>query len=57
MLSYGFLRLRCPECNENRSVAFSCKGRGFCPSCMARRMTDMTAQLTDAALTAVPVRQ
>ena len=47
---YGFLRLRCPDCNESRTVAFSCKGHGFCPSCMARRMTD-------ALLPAVPVRQ
>ena len=57
MLAHGFLRLRCPDCNESRTVAFSCKGRGFCPSCMARRMTDTAARLTDAVLPAVPVRQ
>ena len=57
ILAYGFLRLRCPDCNESRTVAFSCKGRGFCPSCMARRMTDTAARLTDAVLPAVPVRQ
>ena len=57
ILSYGFLRLRCPDCNESRTVAFSCKGRGFCPSCMARRMTATAAHLTDAVLPAVAVRQ
>ena len=34
MLAHGFLRLRCPDCNESRTVAFSCKERGFCPSCI-----------------------
>jgi hypothetical protein len=57
ILAYGFLRLRCPDGNESRTVAFSCKGRGFCPRCMARRMTDTAARLTDAVLPAVPVRQ
>ena len=57
ILAHGFLRLRCPDCNESRTVAFSCKGRGFCPSCMARRMTDTAPRLTDAVLPAVPVRQ
>ncbi|MBC8254802.1 MAG: transposase [Ardenticatenia bacterium] len=57
LLSYGFLRLRCPDCNTSRTVAFSCKGRGFCPSCMGRRMVDTAARLTDELLPAVPVRQ
>ena len=30
----GFARFRCPDCGESRIVAFSCKGRGFCPSCL-----------------------
>ena len=57
ILFYGFLRLRCPDCNESRTVAFSCKGRGFFPSCMARCMTATAARLTDAVLPAVAVRQ
>lgn len=28
-------------------VSFSCKHRGFCPSCGGRRMAEMAAQLTD----------
>ena len=57
ILAHGFLRLCCAECNASRTVAFSCKGRGFCPSCMARRMSDTAARLSDAVLPAVPVRQ
>jgi hypothetical protein len=26
------------------AVAFSCKGRGFCPSCAGRRMSELAAQ-------------
>jgi len=32
LLCRGFARLKCRGCNETRLVAFSCKGRGFCPS-------------------------
>jgi hypothetical protein len=38
-------------------VAFSCKGRGFCPSCGARRMHDTAAHLVTRVLPRVPVRQ
>ena len=31
---HGFLRARCKDCGHSRVVAFSCKRRGFCPSCM-----------------------
>jgi len=37
-LEYGFLRVRCDTCHAEQLVAFSCKRRGFCPSCGARRM-------------------
>jgi len=33
ILARGFLRVRCPQCRYDRVVAFSCKRRGFCPSC------------------------
>jgi hypothetical protein len=39
-LEHGFLRVRCDSCHAEHLVAFSCKGRGFCPSCGARRMAD-----------------
>ena len=38
-------------------VAFSCKGRGFCPSCGGRRMSELAAQLVDRVIPHVPVRQ
>jgi hypothetical protein len=32
VLANGFLRVHCDDCGHDRLVAFSCKGRGFCPS-------------------------
>jgi ribosomal protein S27E len=39
-LDHGFLRVRCDSCHAEHLVAFSCKKRGFCPSCGLRRMAD-----------------
>ena len=39
-LEHGFLRVRCESCRAEHLVAFSCKRRGFCASCGARRMAD-----------------
>ncbi len=36
-LADGLLRLRCGDCGHDKRAAFSCKRRGFCPSCGARR--------------------
>jgi len=36
----GFLRVRCDSCHAERLVAFSCKRRGFCPGCGAKRMAE-----------------
>jgi hypothetical protein len=33
VLSEGFVRLKCDECTHSIIVPFSCKCRGFCPSC------------------------
>jgi len=57
VLAYGFARLRCTDCALERLVPFSCKGRGFCPSCGGRRMTEFAARLVDEVLPRVPVRQ
>lgn len=56
-LAGGFARFRCTSCREERLVAFSCKGRGFCPSCGGRRMTERAAHLVDHVWPEVPVRQ
>ena len=45
LLCRGFARLRCEDCRESLLVAFSCKGRGFCPSCTGRRMCSTAANL------------
>ena len=47
ILAHGFLRLRCCDCGHDKLVAFSCKRRGFCPSCGARRMAQTAAHLVD----------
>jgi hypothetical protein len=57
ILANGFLRLRCEGCAHEKLVAFSCKRRGFCPSCGARRMTETAAHLVDQVIPQVPVRQ
>jgi hypothetical protein len=56
-VAHGCARLRCEGCGLDRLVAFSCKGRGFCPSCGGRRMTERAAHLVDTVLPRVPVRQ
>ena len=57
ILAHGFLRLRCADCAHEKLVAFSCKKRGFCPSCGARRMAETAAHLVDHVIPRVPVRQ
>ncbi|NUP84483.1 MAG: transposase zinc-binding domain-containing protein [Burkholderiaceae bacterium] len=57
ILAHGFLRLRCGECGHDKLLAFSCKRRGFCPSCGARRMSQTAAHLVDRVIPQVPVRQ
>ena len=56
-LVHGFLRVRCESCHHEKLVAFSCKRRGFCPSCGARRMVDSAAHLVDEVLPKRPIRQ
>ena len=56
-LEGGFLRVRCDTCHVERLVAFSCKRRGFCPSCGARRMVESAALLVDEVFPEQPVRQ
>ncbi|WP_374348959.1 transposase zinc-binding domain-containing protein, partial [Phenylobacterium sp.] len=42
---HGFARARCGDCGHDYFVAFSCKGRGVCPSCTTRRMVETAAHL------------
>ncbi len=57
ILAHGFLRVQCESCHFEHLVAFSCKRRGFCPSCGARRMSETAAQLVDSVLPMQPIRQ
>ena len=57
ILAHGFARARCASCGYDFLVAFSCKGRGACPSCSAKRMAETAAHLVDHVLPHVPVRQ
>ena len=50
ILAYGLVRARCEDCGASRSVAFSCKKRGFCPSCCGWRMADTAPPLSDQAV-------
>lgn len=57
LLCRGFAQLKCEGCGERRLVAFSCKGRGFCPACMGRRMCQTAANLIERTLPRAPLRQ
>ena len=56
-LEHGFLRVRCENCYDEKLVAFSCKRRGFCPSCCGMRMVESAAHLIDWVLPKQPIRQ
>jgi len=55
--SHGFVRCHGGTCRHDVLVANSSKQRGLCPSCGARRMCDVAANVTDAILPSAPVRQ
>ena len=57
ILAHGFLRLGCDTCHHEVLLAFSCKRRGFCPSCAGRRMAQMAAHLVEQVIPWVPTRQ
>ena len=57
ILGRGFLRVRCDACGEEELVAFSCHGKGFCPSCIGRRMNDVSTRLVDDILPHADYRQ
>jgi len=57
ILAHGFARARCGECGHDYLIAYSCKGRGVCPSCTTRRMVETAAHLADHVIPRLPVRQ
>ena len=53
----GFARVKCNDCNTEYLLPFSCKCRGFCPSCHQRRVVEFGEYLHDEVLEDVPHRQ
>ena len=51
------LRLGCDTCKHEVLLAFSCKRRGFCPSCAGRCMAQTAAHLVERVIPWVPTRQ
>jgi hypothetical protein len=54
---YGFARIRCPGCYGKHLLTFSCKTRGFCPSCHAKHREEWGQWVREALLLDVPHRQ
>jgi hypothetical protein len=57
VMRYGAVRYRCPECGHDVFVAFSCKRRGLCPSCDAKRSAIIVASAMDRLLPPARYRQ
>ena len=53
----GFARIRCPDCGAERLVIFSCKTRGFCPSCHAKRREEWGEWIREKLIMDIPHRQ
>lgn len=57
VLRHGFVRVRCEACGEEVLVGFSCKGRGYCPSCHGRKAALTGKHLVEDVLPPAPYRQ
>ena len=57
ILAHGFARAWCDTCQHEFLIAYSCKGRGVCPSCNTRRMAETAAHLVDHVFPRLAVRQ
>ncbi|HOS11873.1 MAG TPA: transposase [Candidatus Aminicenantes bacterium] len=53
----GFARVRCRACREEYLLTFSCKTRGFCPSCQVKRVEIWGDWVRERLLWDVPHRQ
>lgn len=53
----GFARIQCEDCGSERLLVFSCKVRGFCPSCQARRREEWGEWMREELILDVPHRQ
>ena len=55
ILAHSFARALCAGGGHDFLVAYSCKGRGLCPSCTTRRMVKTAAHLADQVIPRLPV--
>ena len=53
---HGGARIYCDTCKHSLLVAFSCKKRGVCPSCAAKRAVKFGEHIYDTVLERVPHR-
>jgi len=53
----GFARIRCSDCGQERLLMFSCKTRGFYPSCHAKRREEWGEWMREELVLDVPHRQ
>ncbi len=53
----GFARIRCSDCGTELLLTFSCKTRGFCPSCHAKRLEEWGEWVREKLLLDVNHRQ
>lgn len=56
-LHQGFARIKCPDCQHEYLLAFSCRGRWFCPSCHNKKVVQFGHHLKETVLYPVPHRQ
>ena len=56
ILSFGVARAYCDKCKHTTLIAFSCKTRGLCPSCCAKRAVIFAEVLEYEVLAPVPER-
>jgi len=56
LLEHGFARLWCSQCRKSVLVAFSCRGRSFCPSCEKKKQLLWAEWLRDEVLLGVAHR-
>ena len=57
VLRFGFARLKCELCKEEKLIALSCRKRGLCSACQSKRVTIRSDNLSENVLPDVPYRQ
>ena len=56
ILAHGVARAECESCRHSIIIPFSCKKRGVCPSCAAKRALIFAGHLHEEVLSPVPSR-